>query len=558
VRRGARLADPRRLPKTTLAALAAFVFLALFAPQAARAQDRRIEASAKQTLKRAHADFSAADYDGGLARLLKASRACGTIRCSAPTRAALLRDTGVMQLRRGNGAKAAQLFLEARKVDSHVDLVAPYDAPDIRAAWSGAPGATGGPEATVADTTPQPTGDFSHTPASEQAENTPVPVYVEYAGSDSVASVVVKYKGASDTDWQRLSLVRMGRGWGGVIPCSGARAGILHYYVQGFDSGGSPNALSGDPKRSFHVPIRHALVGQPPSLPGQVPPVTCAPGQEEAPVAPAEKAPAAGPLQCIDDSQCNGGVCTDGRCAEPEPERRDESRTTFAHFWFGLSLSLDIAWLPSGQDVCKLTSLATPLNPQGYYCTNPGDGSDFPSLQSPAQNNTLTQPGTAGQVSSGPAVGNVRFLGSFDYAFNPNWLLGARFGLVMHSYTGSGAVTQGKAFGPPIEAELRATYVLGKNALAHAGFSPLAFLEGGVARFDAVRDVNVTQAGIPGPLPKRAWRTGGPAFAGVGAGARYQFSQRIAFNAALKFTSAFGGNGLFWALGPEVALQYGF
>ena len=129
----------------------------------------------------------------------------------------------------------------------------------------------------------------------------------------------------------------------------------------------------------------------------------------------------------------------------------------------------------------------------------------------------------------------------------------------MHGYTGSQAVTDGKAFGPPIQFELRGTYVFGKNALAHSGFSPMVFVDLGVGKFDAVRDVNVMQADIPGQLPKRAWRTGGPGFVGAGGGVRYQFSQRIAFNAALKETRRVRRQrSASVPYGPEIALQYGF
>lgn len=525
--------------------------LAVLVSSRALAQDRRIEAGAKDAMKRARADFSAADYDGALARLLKATRACGTIRCSAPTRAQLLRDTGVMQVRRGNTSKAAQLFAEALKVDRRIELLPPYDAPDVRAIWSGKSAESG------IDESPQPTGDFVHTPAPEQLVNVPVPVYVEYGGSDRVASVVVKYRGAGDTVWKQTPLPKLGRGWGALLPCDGSKPGVLRYYVQGFDAGGSPNALSGDPKQPFHVVVRQKIVSDPPSLPGRAPPASCGAGAGvEAP--PAEKPANEGPLECIDDSQCNGGVCTDGRCAVPVERHEEEARTNYAHLWIGVSLSMDVAWLPNGADVCKLSSGAAPLNAQGYYCTNPGDGSDFPSHSSPAENDSLAHPGTAGQVNGGPAIGNVRFLGSIDYAFNPHILVGARFGLVTHGYTGSAAVSQGKAFGPPIQGEVRGTYLFGDKPLTHAGFAPMVFVDAGVGKFDAVRDVNVTETGIAGTLPKRAWRTGGPIFAGAGGGLRYQFSQRIAFTAALKVAFAFGGNGLFDTLGPEVALQYGF
>jgi hypothetical protein len=335
------------------------------------------------------------------------------------------------------------------------------------------------------------------------------------------------------------------------------KLGILRYYIQGFDSGGAPNALSGDPKNSFHVAIRRTLVGPPPSLPGQAPPATCSPGQEGGAVS-EEKPAESGPMQCIDDSQCNGGVCTDGRCAEPTEHHEEESQTRFARLWVGVSLSLDVVILPDGHDVCKLNGDALPINGKGYYCTNPGDGSDFPTRASPGENASMASPGSAGQASGGPAVGNVRVLASVDFALTPNWLVGARFGVVTHTYPGVAAANDGKGFGPPVHFEVRGTYVLGKNALAHSGFAPMAFLDAGAGRFDAPRDVSVTEQGIPGQLSKRAWRTGGPGFVGLGVGARYQFSQRIAFNAALKVAAAFGGNGLFTTFGPEIALQYGF
>jgi hypothetical protein len=530
----------------TWIALAMATALLVGAPRPAIAQEHRVEQLAKAAMRRARADFSAADYDGGLARLLKATRACGTIRCSAPTRAALLRDTGVMQLRRGSGAKAAQLFAEAMQVDKRVDLPSVYDAPDIRAAWNAAIGEAD------AQVMPQPTGDFSHTPAPEQAVNTPLPIYAEYTGSDAVAEVVAKYRSGDDAEWKRVNLVKMGRGFGALVPCGDVKLGIMRYYLQGFDAGGTPNALSGDPKHPYHVTIRAQIVGQPPSLPGQPPPATCKAGEAGAvAVAPPPPAAPEGPLQCIDDSQCNGGVCTDGHCAEPE--RRESEVTTYAHVWVGVSLSVDVVMLPGSSDACKLTSGGLLLNSAGYFCTNP-DGTDYPG--SAGENNALAT-GNAGQASGGPVFGDIRVLASFDYAFNPNMMIGARLGGVLNGYTGSAAINSGRAFKAPIQAELRGTYVFGKNALTHSGFSPMAFVDAGLGKFDAATSVTVTQTGVPGSLPKTAWVTSGPGFVGAGAGVRYQFSQRVAFNTALKLALAFGGS-MLPSFGPEVAVQYGF
>jgi hypothetical protein len=525
----------RRHMLVRILAIALLAALTTFA-RSSSAQERRIETAAKEAIKRARVDFSAGDFDGALARLLRASRACGTIRCSVPTRAALLRDEGVMQLRRGEAGKAAALFTEALRTDRRLELPEAFDQPDIRAAWDAASGVG------VVQVAPPPAGDFVHTPPSEQTVSTPVPIYVEYKGADHIATVAVKYQSPGDSTWKRVTLAPMSGGWGGTIPCADVKLGTLRYYVQGFDSGGSPNALSGDPKRPFSVSIRASITGSPPSLPGQSPPVACT----GAAAAEAEAS------QCIDDSQCNGGSCLNGRCAEPTPQ--EETKRGFARLWVGFSASLDVVPLPSGKDVCALNSNATPYNGQGYTCTNP-NGSDFPSRTSAAENATLTT-GNAGQVNGGPAVGDVRLLVNLDYALSSQFLLGVRGGSVVHGGAGAAAYT-GKGLEPPFHFETRATYLFAADALSHSGFAPLAFVDVGVAHFDAARTVSVTQTDIPGALEKNAWRIGGPFFFGGGAGVRYAFSQRIAFTMNAKLAFAVGG-GLFPTVGPEVALAYGF
>ena len=511
------------------------------AARPAAAQERRIETAAKEALKRARTDFSAADFNAALARLLKAGKACGTIRCSAPTRAALLRDEGVMQLRRGEAGKAAALFAEAVRTDKKVDLPKAYDVPDVRAAWDAA---TGSGEGVAEVNEPQPTGDFTHTPVNEQAVNTPVPLYVEYSGSEHVASVVVKYKAPGGSEWKKVTLGQMGSGWGGSIPCAEVKLGKLLYYLQGFDASGSPNVLSGNPKKPFHTMIKPSITGAPPSLPGQSPPATCTGAQDESEVSSA--------ATCIDDSQCNGGACENGHCTEPTAHA--ETERGFARVWIGVSGSLDIVPLKSANDVCALTPSATPFNSAGYTCTNP-NGSDFPTRSSPTENNTLT-PGTAGKLDGGPAIGDVRLLVSFDYAFSANLLVGVRAGMVVHTGAGPSAFV-GHGMREPDHFEARGTYVFGSDALTHSGFAPLVFVDFGAAHFDAGRTVAVLQSNIPGQLQKNAWLVGGPLFGGGGVGVRYAFSQRFAFTSSLKVAQTIGGGSLL-SIGPEVGLAYGF
>jgi hypothetical protein len=166
-------------------------------------------------------------------------------------------------------------------------------------------------------------------------------------------------------------------------------------------------------------------------------------------------------------------------------------------------------------------------------------------------------PNHSGSVFGGVDGGDVRILGSLDYAFNPSILLGVRVGYVAASYPGSAAIHAGRAFPVPLHFELRATLLLGDRPLTHSGFAPLLYLAGGAAQFDAAEMVNVTTSNVVGSRPFLAWRTGGPGFAALGAGFRYALSPRVALSASVKGSLAFGGS-LFPTFGPEVALQYGF
>ncbi len=227
----------------------------------------------------------------------------------------------------------------------------------------------------------------------------------------------------------------------------------------------------------------------------------------------------------------------------------------YAHFWIGVAGAIDFLVFPTANDLCKLTPQTTPTNDIVAYCTNP-DGTDFPSRVSTSENDSIA-PGHAGNVRGGLQVGDLRAMVAFDYAFSPSWLVGARVGYVLNTYPGQAAVQAGRAFGHPVHAEVRATYLFGHEPLATIGFAPMLFGGGGISEFDGALTSNVAFTNSVGADRVNIWVTDGPWFVTVGGGFRYQFSPRAAFTAAVRVNAAFGGNGLLPTFGPEIGFQYG-
>lgn len=529
--------------RTVLAAAAAMSLASTLAASPAAAADRRAEAAAKDALKKAANDYLATDYAAGAARLERAAHGCGGNKCSAATKAAVLRDLGTMQFRNGDVGAAKKTWAQAVKLQADLALNPDYDTPDLRAAFDDAKGSAG-------EGGPPPSGDFAHTPAAEQKVNTPLPVYAEYPGGSDVVRVIVKYKGANAADWGRVDLKRVGGGWGGVIPCGDVTRGPMRYWIQGFDDGGDPIAASGDPKHPFTVAIKDDVSGEPPHLPGKPPPKSCGDsGDSDCPPG----------LPGCGGEKGGGGGEGEGESGDTgDGGKPAEAPTTYARFWVGISAELpEFLSMPAGDDLCKLTPVGLPANSANAYCTNP-DGTDFPTRSSPDQNNHLSIQGQAGHSDGGFKLGNVRVMAAADYALSASFLVGARLGYVFNAYTGQAAVSGGKAFGPKIHLEARATYLFGHEPLMHAGAAPMVFLGTGVSEFDGHITSVVTLDNVAGQQPVNIWVTDGPFFVAAGAGIRYQFSLRSAFTAAARANAVMGGNGFMMTYGPEVGILYGF
>jgi hypothetical protein len=275
-----------------------------------------------------------------------------------------------------------------------------------------------------------------------------------------------------------------------------------------------------------------------------------------------DEAPADSAEEGASDDTAEGNARDESEESEPESEPPEKETPTseepppapargWARLWLGIAGTLDFVPMPSGTDLCMLSNNGVPLNNVGVYCTNP-DGSDFPPRSGPA---LVT--GDAGRLDGGFTDGNLRILFSADYAPTPSLLIGIRAGYAFNGYPG-GAVDQGfPEIDRHLHAELRVTYLFGKDPMTRVGFAPMVFLAGGASEFAAyvTRFVNLEGRG---DQPVNIWVVRGPWFVTAGAGVRYQFSPRVAFNAALRLNAVFGEPSVLFTTGPDLGVAYGF
>lgn len=584
----------RKAPRTLVAALSIGFAVALAAVAPPANAQNKVETSAKALQKKAmEEDYLMTEFAKASEKLDKAIAACGADKCSAPVRAQLRRDLGVVQIvGQIDREKGVGNFVEAIKLDGAIaldpdlrtkELDAAFAEAKKRAAGGAATPAGGG--AAAAGTGEQPAGDFTHTPVEDQQIRTAIPIYAEYGGEEQIVRAVVRYKGFGMTEWKTVELKKMGeKGWGGVLPCGDVQQGTTQYYLQGFNANNDPVATSGDRNNPFKTKVTRDKVAEPPHLPGQPPPTQCADTGDCPPNFPGCKKASGGVVGsgevkgkdggefCEEDSECRSGTCKDSKCTEPEGPSKAPK------VWVGVFGTLDFAFVPSAERVCSINppppapNDRQPINDKNYYCAAK-DGSDYPYRPEDANNPRVNewrnlQENVSNRVSGGTAVGNIRVMAALDYAAAPNILIGARFGFVLNRNPAPSAGVDGKNFAP-IHLELRGTYVFGQDPLSKKGFAPLVFVGAGVSTFEAAVKVSVVESAPPregSTCPANtdrhcqdvdAWHMAGPGFFTLGGGGRYAFSPRAALMGGLRFNLAFG-NSTQPSVGPELGVQFGF
>ena len=162
---------------------------------------------------------------------------------------------------------------------------------------------------------------------------TPLPIYVEYTGSDTIKKIVLRYKGLGMGDFKALELKKMGSGYGGEVPCTDVgEVSDFKYFIQVFNDQGDNVAGGGSKNNPYVVKIKKEISGEPLHLPNKPPPKQCKDTSDcpEGPAGAACRGEKSGGgnaegkdagEECEGDDECKSGKCYRRRNA-PRPRSR--------------------------------------------------------------------------------------------------------------------------------------------------------------------------------------------------------------------------------------------
>lgn len=475
--------------------------------------------------------------------------------CSAAVRAQVFTNLGVVYIGGMNKTDEGKAqFVEALKQDPGTTLDADLVSPEIQAAFDeakkgggaahGAPHEAPAPEPSTGPATPSKpaagSGDLVHTPPTEDATLTPLPLYAELPAGTTAARMQLSYKPFGAIEWKSMAMKPMGKGFGVEIACVeiGSAQGALAYFIQAFDSDSNLVSWSGTRNAPNKVAIKTSLDGEQPHLPGQPAPARCPDTGDCPPEFPGCKS-----------NKTDEPVCEEGtECKTPPPESDAKKN------WLSLAVQMDFLVIPGSTEVCVGADNYNCYTGNTYYQGLPYVGSD------PTK--------TGDTINTGMVPATLRVLLGYDRAVS-NFTFGARVGV---AFLGGPPAPNGRAF-LPFHGEARVAYWFGHDPFARTGVRPYIVIDGGVAEVDGKGKANVfngcptdtmscTTTNPPGGYSYDyqhhiitsydAWQKAGTGFVGGGLGILFAPSPRMGPFLELKYMELLG------ATAPALNLQLGY
>lgn len=571
----------------TAAAVSSFLLLGLVSTaSAAGEKDKDAQKLHDQAINE---DYLNADFPKAAAKLKDALKKCGNDGCTPSLVAKIHVSLGTIY---GAGMskldQAKEEFVLALKADPAAALDSALTNPDLdkafaeakKAAGSGTAGSTGvGKKPPTSSSTDGDSG--THKVAAEQAVNTPVPVYMEPSEEQPSSKVTLRYKPFGSKTYKSLDLKKMGKGFGGEIPCEDVTTtGDIKYFFALTDESGEAAGTLGTTKDPFKVTIKSEIDGDPPANPGQKPPdqckekVDCPPGLPGCPAAGSggssggKRGDKGWGASCEETQQCSAGlVCLNGACEEGKDDGSggggDKDTKKTKRNLASLGIQLDELLIGGQDNVCSREAAGS------YACFVSGTSKQY-------DGSVVTRPGTNG-IQGGLGTADVRILLGYDRQILAKLPLtvGLRLGW---AFGGSPSPDNVQANGALANGLAPANAFLGFHAEVRAAYHflgffedkkirPYGFLGGGLAQVNASVPVEVCGKGknvtSTQPCDKNgnvsttvdAYQITGLNFIEFGGGATYGITPTFGVAAELKFMIMLPTSGFVIApnIGPVVA-----
>ena len=512
-------------------------------------------------------DYLAADFPKAEKKLKEAVTKCGT-GCAPELLGKIHVALGTVfsvGLSKNDEAKAQ--FILALKADPKATLSPDLTTPELTKLFDEAKrsaGSSSKPAPSGDSSKPAASGDATHTPPGESPVNTPLPVYVEPTDEVPLSKVTLRYKPFGATQYKSVELKKLGKGYGGEVPCEDVTTtGDIKYFFAFTGADGEAAGGLGSNKEPFRTTIKNEIEGEAPKLPGKKPPTQCKekgdcppglPGCESAAKSTggtcSKRLDKGWGSSCESACDCKEGLgCLNGTCEEdkgggtPGPDTSKKKMNMVS-----VGAQFDFLILSSAANVCSPNSPAA----ANFACFNQGTSHQFLFGKPVSVGNT-------NGVQGGGAIGDVRILAGYDRQILRSIGLsaGVRIGYAIGGSPTPDNVPAGGngALGfLPLHAEVRVSYHIFGSMLDRLKFQPYVFVMPiGFAQVnagvpvtvcDAIKGTSdsVTNACDPknptGPTSWQrqlnAYQITGRNFSGFGVGTTFGFTAHFGLSAEVK------------------------